>query len=94
MDATISTKLAELAAHLRNGAPPHEVAAVLDQLAAHTLVALPDIDTLRDDLSHWQYLSDQRLLCENNRDAWCLAAGVAEESRRRSATTRRLWGVT
>ena len=95
MDTTICAKLHHLAAHLRAGAPPREVAAVLDDLAARNLVALPVIDEHRDDdLRHWRRLDEPQLRDENIRDAWNLAAGLHEDRRRDDVVTDTIAAVT
>lgn len=82
MDTTISAQLRHLAHQLRRGAPPTEVAAVIDDLARRNLVALPVIDPDRDDTRHWRRLDDDQLRRENVADAWNLAAGLHEDTRR------------
>lgn len=86
MDTSIRDQLATLATHLENGTMSHHtVAATLRNYAARNLVTLPVIHPERDDLGHWQELSDQRLRCEVAADSWNLAAGVFEHRKRVAA---------
>lgn len=83
MDSGIREQIAALALHLERGSMSHQsVAATLRAVAARNVYELPLIHPERDDLTHWQNLSDRRLRSEVHADGWNVAAGVFEQRRR------------